>query len=103
VSDGISVMRADHDQVPAHASQMSDLLERRPRNYSQRAGHDVHGDGSKDTQNQANNERTAFHRTALPPLLLRLLPNETELSRRLERSVRAAEVSTYMTASRSAE
>jgi hypothetical protein len=37
-------------------------------------GHDVHGDGGKDTRNQANNERTAFHRTALPPsLLVRLL------------------------------
>ena len=28
-------------------------------------GHDVHGDGGKDTHNQAKNERTAFHRTAL--------------------------------------
>src|SRR5437879_3839802 len=35
-------------------------------------GHDVHGDGGKDTHNQANNERTALHRTALPPLLVRL-------------------------------
>ena len=40
----------------------------------------VHGNGGKDTHNQANNERTAFHRTAPPPLLVRLLPNETEIS-----------------------
>ena len=44
-------------------------------------GHDVHGDGGKNTHNQANNERTAFHRTAPPPLLVRPQPNGTELSR----------------------
>src|SRR4029453_17903575 len=42
--------------------------------------HDVHGNGGKDTHNQANNESTAFHRTAFPPLLVRLLPNEKEIS-----------------------
>src|SRR5262249_56920275 len=35
-------------------------------------GHDVHGDGGKDTHNQAAYERAAFHRTAPPPLLVRL-------------------------------
>src|SRR5881398_2523058 len=45
-------------------------------------GHDVHGNGGKDTHNQANNERTAFHRTAPPPLLVRLLPNENTISHR---------------------
>jgi hypothetical protein len=38
--------------------------------------HDVHGNGGKDTHNQDNNENTAFHRTAFPPLLVRLLLNE---------------------------
>src|SRR4029077_16439621 len=42
--------------------------------------HDVHGNGGKDTHNQANNERTAFHRTAFPPLLVRPLPNEKKIS-----------------------
>src|ERR1700757_2213593 len=32
-------------------------------------GHDVHGDSGKDTHNQTNNERTALHRTAPPPLV----------------------------------
>ncbi len=65
-------------------------------------GHDVHGDGGKDTHNQAINERTAFHRTAPPPLLVRLSPNEKEISNGRV-LVRAAEVSTHMTASRRAE
>ena len=43
-------------------------------------GHNVHGNGRKHTHNQANNERTAFHRTAPPPLLVKLLPNEKEIS-----------------------
>jgi hypothetical protein len=47
--------------------------------------HDVHGNGGKDTHNQANNENTAFHRTAFPPLLVRLLPNEKELNHRRRR------------------
>jgi len=37
-------------------------------------GQDVHGNRGKDTHNQANNERTAFHRTAPPPLLVSRCP-----------------------------